>query len=853
MSTLLARLLLIALLILNSAGFSAAADYQQCTPSESCTIGEFLYDDEYAALTGATCTLTAKYPDNTSFVSGVAMTGGSDGWYSYDASIDTTEGIYHTNMCCDASGEYLCIDKTFEVKSAAASGGGATAADIWSYSDRTLTGYGSLVSDIWGYSTRSLTSFGSLVSDIWGYSTRTMTGFGTLVADILGSGASSTTAQASPVTLTTIVAEQNEQRELLEKLVNAPVISLSLDEGVSIPDLETKLDESKKQASLLYDLISSGKSRLMTLDSKWGRLSANAATGEITAVASLFQDQDALIALTKSWDTASVTTLNQESADLQVSLGTLLSAATLGKSLVAPGSLTESLEHISTMEAVLGDSTNGSSDKTIFGYLAQVEDRHASLSGEGQKLAALLENLNGQGVDHASRSVSDIKSRLLTLNVYPGGASLASPAKVSHDEKLNLKNILFSLQALVGLNKQILAMNVGDPIRSLWLEEGSIIFRAVITNPSTVISQSVPLKFYLPRELKTEDIITLDPSLTTTYDSSEEALYASGTYNLKAGETKLVYVEVEDIWQLTDSELQTLRTQASDLLKPLEKTAYFSQGTTLKSDIDVTLDKVLASTSKAVTPENRIRTYREAKLELAKVTANMNRLQDLVAQASGTGSLFGFVGGVQTVAVWGIILVVVTGFAFLALYFKKLGLTPTKTPTEPIVENETESSADTLPVTHLTPLTLPPARPVWQLPVIIMLVMIATAGSTLLLTRLAKPTAVAPVNQISTSPSPIASASPTPAPSVRNDINVKDEKSVLGETDGQTTHTLAVPEDSSVNVRNKPSANADIIMAIKESQDVYMFEESGDWIQIGFTEADELKDYWVNAAFIIEK
>ncbi len=59
-----------------------------------------------------------------------------------------------------------------------------TAADVWSYTTRTLTSFGTLVSDIWNHSTRTLTSFGTLVSDIWNHSTRTLTSFGTLVSDV---------------------------------------------------------------------------------------------------------------------------------------------------------------------------------------------------------------------------------------------------------------------------------------------------------------------------------------------------------------------------------------------------------------------------------------------------------------------------------------------------------------------------------------------------------------------------------------------------------------------------------------------------------------------------------------------
>lgn len=817
-----------------------ATDYQQCSTSSTCTIGEFLYDDEYVPLTGATCTLTAKYPSGTTFLNGVAMTGSADGWYKYDATTDTTTGLYHASICCTAGSDYLCLDKSFEVNEE--SGSSLTAASIWNYSDRTLTGYGTLVSDIWNYSTRSLTSFGNLVSDIWGYSSRTMTSFGSLVTDIWGvDNRALSSATPLPSSLENILAEQKVQRELLEKIVNAPVISLSLEDGQSLPDLETKLEDSRKQASLLFDHISTAKSRLMVLDSKWDRLSDSAVASEITGIATIFQNSDPLIALTKSWDTPTVTGINAKIDTLKQDLGALLSSTTVNKTKVAPTPLISSLTTLDQLEQILGDTSNTSGDQTLFGYLASVADRHQTLKSENQKISAVLENLNGQGTKSTESEITQIKSRLLTLNQYPGGDSLANPAKSGSDPKLNFKNILYSLQALIGLNTQLLALNVGQPIRSLWLEEGSVIFRAVITNPSSVISQTVPLKFYLPREIKTEDIIEIDPSLTTTYDPKEEALYATGSYDLKPKETKLIYVEVEDIWLLTPDEIQTLRTQAESLLKPLEKTAYFSQGTTLKSDIDVTLDKVLLSTGKAITPENRIRTYREAKLELTKVTANMNRLQDLVAQSSGTGSVFGFVGGVQTVAVWGIILVVVAGFIFLSLYFKKLGIVPQE-PRSPL-PTPSPVSLESEPI------------PSWRMPAIISVVVIVTAVSTIYLTRLATKTPSV-VNQVTPTLAPSPSPTMTPVPSTVQpaSIDVKSEKSVLGETSANTSQsTLVVPDDSSVNLRNAPLATADIIMALKQTTDVYVFKTTGDWSQIGFSPSDVTKGYWVHSKFIEEK
>ena len=549
----------------------------------------------------------------------------------------------------------------------------------------------------------------------------------------------------------------------MEKLVNAPVVSLSLEEGRSIPDLNTKLEQSRTQANALYEAIQSGKI-----------------------------NNPELLTLAEAWDAPIILELN----------------------------LAASLKNLALLSELVGEPGNDSQEPTLFGFLAKVSERNDSLKAESQKLAVLLDDWNGLGESVLDRAIVNSQKQVLVLNEYPGGDQLLQPTKTSQDQKLNLKNLVFNLQALLGLNRQILAINAGESVRALWLEEGSIIFRGVITNPSAVISQTVPLKFYLPRELKTEDILTLDPSLETHYDTTEEALFVTGSYTLAPEETRLVFVEVEDVWQLTAGELETIKKQAAELLKPLEKTSYFSQGTVLKSQIDVNLDKILLTQSKAITPENRIRAYREARLELNGINTNIQRLQDLVAQASGTGSIFGFVGGVQTVAVWGILLVVIASFVFLTIYMRQLKSRPAKAPAAP----------------------KPPAIP-WSNPVLIPAVILATAIITVMITQLIlKPkTAPATILQV-IEPSPLASPSLKP-----QEINIKQEKQVLGTA---TPKHLTVPADSSVNIRSRPSLDAQVVMRLKTSVDIFVFEQNSDWSRVGFSPDDLKQSWWVSSQFL---
>jgi hypothetical protein len=311
-------------------------------------------------------------------------------------------------------------------------------------------------------------------------------------------------------------------------------------------------------------------------------------------------------------------------------------------------------------------------------------------------------------------------------------------------------------------------------------------------------------------------------------------------------------------------------------MTPLQKSTLLSQGLILKSDIESSVQKLLTARSSATKPENRIKAYREAQLDLSGVNENMTQLENLVAQASSNSSLMGFVGGVSTTAVFGIILVVVAGFVFMSSYFKRLmpafasNLQPTTSDLEssPALESVSNEATSISSIPRLTPLIIPSSsgsnKSFWQMPAFITAVVIVTAVSTVALTRMAGSKSsnpqVAEVVAPSVAPSPSHVATPTPEPSITPSIepspSIKPSPSPTTSTvgsDSSLTHRIEVPSDSSVNIRNKPSSSADIIMALKESQDIVIFKEDGDWRNIGFSTKDTTKGYWVNIKFIVEK
>ncbi len=316
-----------------------------------------------------------------------------------------------------------------------------------------------------------------------------------------------------------------------------------------------------------------------------------------------------------------------------------------------------------------GNSINTGNQNTLYGYIKQVSDLATTFEQE----SATANDLLAQTTDNStnlSQAVANLSDEVIKNNQVPNAQLILE--QTIQTQKNNFKNKILSLIALINTNQLLLASSTDKTVNNIWLEEGSIIFRSVITNPSKIISQKVPIKLYLPAEIKKEQVIKADPQLSIEYDTTQNSLVATGEITLNPQETQTFLVEVEDIWKYDQTEIDSLKKQADDLLKSLKNSSFFAQGTSLASDIAVSLDKIMLRQKQAITPESRIRTYRESRLEMDGIGQKINTLKQLVTQASANNSVFGFVGGVQAIAVWGLIIILVAGFVFLTLYMRTM-------------------------------------------------------------------------------------------------------------------------------------------------------------------------------------
>jgi hypothetical protein len=706
--------------------FAGPAEYQQCKTGFVCTIGEFLYDDEYNPIATASCHLTARYPDGSVFINAATLSAQTDGWYSYSfETVGVPEGFYRGQLCCDVSPDYLCLDKSFEIGPAALTASEAakavwdepvsshaaegsfgknlqnpvlTAQQIWEYTSRTLTGFGDLVAQIWNYTSRTMTDFGNLIASIWSHPTRTLT------SENLENGKKLAT------------------NESLKTATESAVSSIKGTENKDLTQINTQLTNIKTTV----DAIDLKTNSINTLLTKWGSYSAS-----------------------------------------------------------------------------------------------DIYDKVKDLSSD----IAKINNISN----------SDI-SEILSISK-------------SNQEKLtDLLNKVLAMQAVLDVNRTLLKEAGEQPVIRVWLEEGSIVFKIMVVNPSSVEKKVVPFKYYLPEELKRENILKVDEALEVNFDPKENSFYVSGEILLSPKETKIMAVEVEDIWKIDKQMIESLQRQTATLFEPLKNTAYFAQASTLKADIDLNLDRAWMMFLNAYTPEMRIKAYRDASKEIVAAQAKIADLKTLASNASSSKSLFASLSGVSVVSVWLIVFIVVAVFIFLLWYLEKNDL-------KKIKEKNDQKSLSQFNFWQFFHLHFSQILLFFGLGLIVALLLTFVFSSSKKLSK-----------DSSESASPTPSLSPTVkktnqplsgfvTPSLSNfkaqaSPEAKIKENVLGESEEKKLlYLLIVPEKSYVNLRDLPILEGSVLARIDKNTIVKILQKVPGWYKISFGK-EKAVEGWVKDEFI---
>ncbi len=646
------------------------ANYRTCTTTGSCKIGEFLYEDDSSPNLTATCNFTSKYPDGTSHLTSTAMASQSDGWRSQDiTTAGLPVGLYRAQMCCTVDSDLLCMDKSFIIAASTT----VSAADIWNYPERSLSNFGSLVSDIWGATTRRITgtdlNSGSLAtkSDV------------TITKEAIAADVSGLTDKVSDLNLQ--VARNNN---LLERTVNKPIIETFI-EDEEPANLSEKLRKTKQIAQQLMSNSQSIKSQLALLDSAWKQNTPTQTLSSISSVAQVLgtstaEDPQATSTLVSqaewlklSWSNPIINRITDRvDSTLANSSSTTRELRAYGKTPTSQQYLKLASEDIQRLDKLIGAEGDSTDAETLYGFISQIESSMRLLSNYSEEIDDILKKLDSYPRGELQSIINNMETEVMALNQLPSLSLDALAHKTTAHPLANEENALLSLKTVISANLLLLAQQVDQPIKNIWIENGSVIFKALVTNPSSVVTQKVPIKYYLPEELTEKDIIELDEGLTVKYDAQAGSLFISGEVDLGPNKSQTFEVKTQNVWQIEAEGISSLRRQSELLFEPLKKSSYFAQGAVLKADIDVSLDRVVLLIKDSHTPEARIRDYRQALVELKSAQEKMDNLKTLASSAGSVGTVFGFVGGVQTIAVWGLVIILLAGFVFLALYLKMI-------------------------------------------------------------------------------------------------------------------------------------------------------------------------------------
>jgi len=166
----------------------------------------------------------------------------------------------------------------------------------------------------------------------------------------------------------------------------------------------------------------------------------------------------------------------------------------------------------------------------------------------------------------------------------------------------------------------------------------SITLRIMAINPSEEMEQSVPIKVYLPVEVKPEHVIN-KADLDIAYDTQQGSYYMFGEYTLKPSETLEKEIELKDIWIIEQTEIEALRREAKETLSGFEKTAYADKSAALYKGIDGKLKEIedVQARSLAANPDQHISNYRYCATLLKSVKSDLVMAKTMLAEAKPQG------------------------------------------------------------------------------------------------------------------------------------------------------------------------------------------------------------------------
>lgn len=143
------------------------------------------------------------------------------------------------------------------------------------------------------------------------------------------------------------------------------------------------------------------------------------------------------------------------------------------------------------------------------------------------------------------------------------------------------------------------------------------------------IAKDTPIKYYLPTELKVEDVINTG-GLKLEFDIEKSQYYVAGSSTLQPKESKTFKLEVRDVWKIDTNAIDILKEQMEKNLVLLENTPSYDSAVIMRNGMIEKLEYILKRQEQFASDiERRIEEYRANLDALAEIKENAFNLEYL--------------------------------------------------------------------------------------------------------------------------------------------------------------------------------------------------------------------------------
>ena len=170
----------------------------------------------------------------------------------------------------------------------------------------------------------------------------------------------------------------------------------------------------------------------------------------------------------------------------------------------------------------------------------------------------------------------------------------------------------------------------------------SVILKISTSNPSSFEAQDIPVKSYLPKGIRPEDVINAD-GLEIGYDVKRDQCYVHKSLTLGAMASVAFNIEIEDIWLVDTEEIAVLGNRTDALVSDLRESQYSEVAVEIQENIRRKIDDILDRQEDElvfkVGPTRHIAAYDTNKEAVAAVKGSMGDLERFASVAAGEKEL----------------------------------------------------------------------------------------------------------------------------------------------------------------------------------------------------------------------